>query len=373
MHNATSAVLRPALLASVLAFALPSWGQTPPGPVADPLDRPAMISRQALHSVLLAVARADRRLVAVGERGVVLLSDDGGKSWRQAAGVPVAVTLTAVQFISAKEGWAVGHSGVVLHTVDAGETWTRQFDGRQAAQMAVDALQARLQAHSGAPTDAALLGRIDQIRADGADKPFLDLYFRADGHGLLVGGYGLIFHTSDGGKTWAPWMDRIDNPKGLHLNAIRAVGDAIYIAGERGLVQRSDDGGQHFVTLRTPYEGSFFTIAAAPGGGVVLGGLRGNCYVSRDGGKTWNTLAVPAPVTLLASLQRVDGSLLLLNQAGQVFSSHDGIAATPLALPALSSPTALIETASRELVATGFRGAVTLSAPVPDSRTAHEK
>ncbi len=54
-----------------------------------------------------------------GERGIVLLSDDAGVSWRQAK-VPVSVSLTAVQFVDAEQGWAVGHLGVVLHTQDGG-------------------------------------------------------------------------------------------------------------------------------------------------------------------------------------------------------------------------------------------------------------
>jgi AraC family transcriptional regulator len=35
--------------------------------------------------------------------------------------------------------------------------------------------------------------------SDGADKPFLDLYFKNDREGLGVGAYGLIFQTIDGG------------------------------------------------------------------------------------------------------------------------------------------------------------------------------
>ena len=72
-----------------------------------------------------------RAALAVGERGIVLLSDDSGMTWRQAR-VPVSVSLTAVQFVDAEQGWAVGHLGVVLHTEDGGETWHKQLDGERA-------------------------------------------------------------------------------------------------------------------------------------------------------------------------------------------------------------------------------------------------
>ncbi len=52
--------------------------------------------------------KAGNRLVAVGERGIVLLSDDAGLNWKQ-VDVPVSVTLTGVQFVSPMKGWAIGH------------------------------------------------------------------------------------------------------------------------------------------------------------------------------------------------------------------------------------------------------------------------
>ena len=52
---------------------------------------------------MLAVATVGNRLVAAGERGIVLLSDDGGASWRQAR-VPVSVSLTALQFVDGRTG-----------------------------------------------------------------------------------------------------------------------------------------------------------------------------------------------------------------------------------------------------------------------------
>ncbi|WP_220476874.1 WD40/YVTN/BNR-like repeat-containing protein [Massilia cavernae] len=98
------------------------------------LDRPAVQVKAPERQVLLAAAQAGTRVVAVGERGLVVLSDDAGASWRQARAVPVSTTLTAVSFRSAQLGWAVGHGGVVLHTRDGGDTWTRQADGASLAR-----------------------------------------------------------------------------------------------------------------------------------------------------------------------------------------------------------------------------------------------
>ncbi|MBI5441414.1 MAG: glycosyl hydrolase, partial [Deltaproteobacteria bacterium] len=83
--------------------------------VNDLLLLPAVRSDRAASSMLLGVARAGARLVAVGEWGHILTSDDNGVTWAQAS-VPTSVTLTAADFPTPAKGWAVGHDGVVLHT-----------------------------------------------------------------------------------------------------------------------------------------------------------------------------------------------------------------------------------------------------------------
>ena len=103
--------------------AAPSPASGAPAVGADLLDRPALPAPAAVHSLLLDVARAGERLVAVGERGHVLLSDDAGRSWRQARTVPSRTMLTAVAFVDASHGWAVGHDEIILCTADGGETW----------------------------------------------------------------------------------------------------------------------------------------------------------------------------------------------------------------------------------------------------------
>ncbi|PTT83132.1 hypothetical protein DBR42_16220 [Pelomonas sp. HMWF004] len=115
----------------------------------------------------------------------------------------------------------------------------------------------------------------------------------------------------------------MDNPKGLHLNAVRQRGSRIVIAGEQGLVLKSEDGGRSFQRLSTPYAGSFFTLELPDEHEIVLAGLRGNVWRSTDGGREWSALAVPMPVSVVASQLGADGTLLLANQAGFVLARRN--------------------------------------------------
>lgn len=280
------------------------------GRVGSALSRGALTAARTDGVMLLGAAAAGQRLVAVGERGLVLTSEDAGATWQQRP-TPVSVTLTAVRFADALRGVAVGHSGVVLLTQDGGQSWRLVLDGQRVAALALEAAQAS--------PDAARLQEAQRLVADGADKPWLDVSIGgAGGQDLLVvGAYGLVLASGDGGKSWQPWMARLSNPKALHAYAVRRRGEVVLIAGEQGLVQRSDDGGRSFKRLETPYKGSFFTAELLADGAMVLAGLRGNALRSTDGGRSWNTLAVPMNASITASLLTPDG-LLLANQAGVV-------------------------------------------------------
>ena len=316
--------------------------------------------KQWPRTALLHMARAGKRLVAVGERGGVLLSDDEGKSWRQAQSVPVAVTLTATQFVNDNKGWAVGHSGVVLATEDGGEHWTRQLDGRKAISLALDEAESAVKSSNGnQPEVVARVRNAKQLVADGADKPFLDLYFEDERSGLVIGAYGIAFRTTDGGKTWVPWMAHLDNPQGLHLNAISPTPSGIWIVGERGIVLRAQRLTEKFTATKTPYNGSYFTVLALDDG-VLIAGLKGHAYRSADRGKSWVEIRLPVPVSVVSATRTAARGFALTNQAGQILAGKDLASLVPLPTSSLPPVTALLSAADGAWVAATLRGPVRL-------------
>lgn len=330
-----------------LLLTAPAWAADAVGPA---LDRPALKVRAPQRSVLLAAAQAGTRLVAVGERGIVVLSDDGGASWRQAE-VPTSVGLTAVRFADARTGWAVGHGGVVLATSDGGERWERRLDGRQLARLLLDDAK-----RSG---DAAAVQAAERLVQEGPDKPLLDL-LHLDGQRLLaVGAYGLALASEDGGRSWTSWASRLPNPKGLHLYAARRQGDTLLLAGEQGLVLLSQDGGHSFRRLDTPYRGSFFTAELLSEREMVLAGLRGTVLRSADAGASWSPVAVPVPAAITATVRTPDGRLLAASQAGLVLALQ-GQRMEPLPGPPLPPLNALLPAGSA-LHAFSIQGVIPVS------------
>ena len=293
---------------------------------------PSEKSALARFSWLMDVAKADGRLVAVGERGHILYSDNNGEDWLQ-ADVPVSVTLTAVYFPSAKKGWAVGHDSVVLHTEDGGKTWQKQIDGwkindlmlaktQEMVEEKEDALKKAKEKENREKTDILnqelddlvyLVKDTEFVLKEGASRPLMDVWFRNDQEGIAIGTFGMILKTDDGGASWVAMIDRIENPYSNHLYSITRCGGSLYIAGEFGLLFRSDDFGNHWIALESPYEGSFFGIVGNPDTDTVIAfGLRGKIFYSQNKGETWIPASNPSEGALVGGTLLCDGSFLLV-------------------------------------------------------------
>lgn len=298
-------------------------------------DGAARVRPLAARGVVLDVALAGTRLVAVGERGHVLLSDDQGKTWRQAKAVPTRSTLTALHATSERALWACGHGGVILKSDDAGDTWSL-VDGQ----------------------------------ADGPDV-LLAIRVQADGHGLAVGSFGAARRSSDGGKSWKA-ATLIDGEAGeRHLNRIvvSAAGTWL-IAAEGGHVLRGSGnaGALAWDAVKTPYAGSLWTgmaLGGAGGGAVLLlGGMRGNLVRSSDDGRTWQHLPVAEAGSFTGCVALADGRPLLVGVDGTVVVGDAGASQFRLRrLDDRATLTAVVRLGSGGLVAASMAGLRTLEIP----------
>jgi photosystem II stability/assembly factor-like uncharacterized protein len=326
----------------------------------DPLDTPAAASPLAQRGLFTALARAGERLVAVGQRGHVLWSEDGGRHWQQAA-VPVSTDLVAVAFPTPAQGWAVGHDGVILASTDGGRSWTRRLDGNGLGALLV-AHYERAAAPSAQEPAAKWLAEARRLAEQGTQNPWLDVWFQDASTGFVVGAFGLVLHTRDGGQTWTPWLDRVDNPKALHLYAVRGIGEDVFVVGEQGLALKLDRAAGRFRALDMPYAGTLFGITGAPDA-LVVHGLRGSLLRSTDGGQRWQALPATVPAGLGAAATDAQGRIVVVSQAGHVLLSSDrgaSFAPTKVERPL---PAAAVLTTPDGLVLAGPRGVHTLNLP----------
>lgn len=315
---------RPLAAMLVAVLAMPAAAELPPGALGerDPALLPSEILPLSDRALLLDATRTSAGVFAVGERGILLRSAEAG-GWEQLP-LPTRLTMTA---IATRDGdlWVGGHGGQILRSSDNGETWIRQR---------IDL----------SPTDYSV---------PTAGAPVLDLHFTASQTGFAAGAFSLLLRTRDGGATWEPlslpkpqadepvedagatdpadWVFsddelELDLAVDPHLNAIASTPDGtLFIAGERGAMFRSRDGGDSWERLAFPYDGSMFGLLTWNDGHVLAFGLRGNVFETLDGGDSWSQLDTGVEITLQGGVALPDGGVVLVGNEGLLLRRDDAL------------------------------------------------
>lgn len=248
---------------------------------AEVAPAPALKLPLAPRVIFLGLARCGEGVVAVGERGVVIRSDDQGTTWKQ-SDVPVRATLTAVTCVDAQTGFAVGHDAVVLKTADGGATWTLlNFE----------------------PDSQVVL---------------LNVRFRDPSNGYVVGSNGQLWATADGGASWQRTTLSVEDWYQNHIFDIARTPDGTTLAvAEKGVLYRAQ-AGAGFTPIESPYDGSFFGAEALSDGRLVIFGMNGHAFWSADAGSTWQAIDTGTKQFLLAGGLLPDGAVLLAGGGGTV-------------------------------------------------------
>lgn len=291
-----------------------SWAEPPK------LDYPINPSRV----FLLNIADSGERLVAVGERGVVMLSDDQAHSWNSVRTASNR-TLAAVAFDSPQVGVAVGHGGVLLRSSDGGEHW---------------------QAVEADTNGDALLG------------------VAAMGNGLMVawGAYGLYLRSTDAGASWTR-QGVIDEEFDRHIAQIIALRDGHWLlVGESGTLALSVDQGETWQALTSPYQGSFFGALQLSNGDLLAYGMRGNLWQSSDAGLTWSKRESGTTIAFNGALQLESGRVLVFGNSGLILASDDQGRSFQKLPTTQASLARAIQLENGQLLAVGDRGVMTLDA-----------
>lgn len=229
--------------AALLAFPVSAQEEGAPPPPHSLKPQAALPAPEAARYRLIDIADTGQRLVAVGQRGNIVVSDDS-KTWTQVPS-PVNIMLTRVRFLDGNNGWVVGHDAAILNTTDGGNTWKVQH-------------------------------------YDAAARQLYDILMLDAQNGIAVGGYGSYLVTADGGDSWVPRQSPLAD-MGLHFNTIERLSDGtLFIAGEKSLMAWSSDKGETWQMLNSPYNGTFFGAVPLGTRGVLVYGLRGRVYVSLD-------------------------------------------------------------------------------------------
>ena len=149
----------------------------------------------------------DKRAVAVGNTGVIIITADGGATWTEVSAPlsKVSNKLLRVKVLPNGRAWAVGEMGALLESTDYGKTWQRRRDEEDAAWNDVEFLDAEngwLMGEAGRIMHTTDGGKTWQAVASQVKISLMAVAFRDAANGVAVGLEGSLLATHDGGKTW---------------------------------------------------------------------------------------------------------------------------------------------------------------------------
>jgi len=252
---------------------------------------------------------AERALV-IGYRGKILETPDSGRTWNIIA-APTDRALYNIRLADAQHGWICGHAGLILNTKDGGKTWTEQKSNTESYLFAIYPTSPTHVYAVGdkstlvETTDAGATWRPRKVGSGGEkvsedialavqDPIFYDVEFADAQNGWIVGEFGTIKHTADGGQTWVAQQQTL-------------LGEGIVDIFDLPTLF-----GVHFVNNQ---EG-------------IAAGLEGRVAHTKDGGNTWAfekiDEKVPVEDPLYAPFLFPDGKGWAIGSGGEVVTHEPG-------------------------------------------------
>jgi photosystem II stability/assembly factor-like uncharacterized protein len=283
------------------------------------------------HDDLFAIdGREGGSKVAVGKFGLILLTRDGGKTWKaQPSGTRGA--LSAISFADQERGYVVGSGGVVLASRDGGVSWKPQNSGAKEQLLGVYALNSKKAYAVGAfgtliaTSDGGVTWQRQELsweklipsilKESGPLEPNLNaIQFINEKLGWIVGEFGLVLQTRDGGQEWTA------QNYGENLPQLFAVffrdEQTGWAVGQLGTLMRTVDGGKHWARFVVETDRNLNGISMDGDRGVIVGD--GVVLVSDDRGLNWRKLASAPEDRWLSGVAMKSREATAVGQAGTI-------------------------------------------------------
>ncbi len=233
-------------------------------------------------------------LVAVGLKGTIIKSTDGGENWFS---LPSGATddFKAVHFANSTAGAVIGgtfYSPSVRTTTNGGASWS----GKSLGTMVWDNL---VDVYTVDATHIYLLGSNFYKTSNGGTNWTTSavngnaFYFTDANNGIVVANSGVIKKTTDGGGTWTTPSSGTSS----HLNSVYFTSPSVgYISGSySGIILKTTDGGE---TWTQKYSGDLYNycllIAFADANRGIVSGNQNTTNAkylqTTDAGENWTDI-----------------------------------------------------------------------------------
>ena len=265
--------------------------------------------------------------------GTIFHTDDG-QNWETQFEID-DIWFSGVDFVDRNEGWAVGNetdgkNWIIFHSLDGGDNWEEQarsdryhlddihFVNSQTGWAVGNTI---LHTSDGGATWSPQLNGIEDAR-DGILPNWVleDVYFLHDRIGWIAGSRGArLLHTEDGGANWQ-WVDIGQDFRYSGLSSVYFVNPSLgWVAGDYANILRTTDGISW--ELQTEVGGELLSVDFAdPDNGWAVGNT---ILHTSDGGATWSRQAKDVE-GIITGVDSADSKHGWLSTGIELFRTDDG-------------------------------------------------
>lgn len=251
------------------------------------LDAPGRHGRRALPAA--AAERGDERVAAA--------PPDVGWEWVNP--LPQGNQFTDMALAGRRFGWAVGTHGTVVRTTDAGLSWATQSVPTTAdlfGVAAVDARRAWIVGASGEILRTIDGGRNWRAASSGTTRDLFAVVAVSPRVVWAVGDKGMLLRSGNGGQTWVRRSSSTSQP----LYGAAFAGRHGLICGDKGALLSTHDNGLRWKGRRSLHSVKLFAVALCKDGRAAAVGEGGALVLSTDRGRTWRSVRTGIGETLRA-------------------------------------------------------------------------
>jgi photosystem II stability/assembly factor-like uncharacterized protein len=238
-----------------------------------------LTAAEVRQNLLDACAVRDGEVWMVGDLGRLFHTTDGGKTWDRRP-TPSGLSFVALACPTRADLWAAGQAGEILHSSDGGATWV--------------------------------------VQQSGTKRQLLGIAFATAQRGVAVGDFGTLLRTDDGGATWSavgfppdvmlpPEAAEVVDPGDVVLYGVTfADPEHAWVVGEFGVILASSDGGRTWHQQASSVEASLFGVSFADARRGWAVGLDATLLSTGDGGRHWERRSVDPPKGFMLALYDVE-------------------------------------------------------------------
>ena len=223
--------------------------------------------------------------LAVGDNGSIYSTNNSGTNWTQVTS-GTTMGLNDILFVSLTDFLISGDNGTLLHSTNAGSNWSDQSLSTYASLNGIAAAPNLLFAVGENGVLARRIGTSSWNFLNSGDNRAINwITFYDFLNGWGVGQYGIILHTTDGGKTWSEQVNGITGDSFYGAEAADA--NNMWTVGDLGVLLHTSDAGQHWVQQSTYTTNTLLSVSFIDNlHGWVVGDV-GELLQTVNGGNLW--------------------------------------------------------------------------------------